>query len=136
MSERRLRVRLTDSRISRAGYWWATLVGFTWGFIWSTGPIRVRHGLIVFTGMPSWTFGRGGSCVGGCYLTGRNDGDTVLGHEAVHRQQWRTYGMLFPLLYFASGFDPLRNRFEIEAGLEAGGYVRRGRPVRKPGTPR
>ncbi|MDF2575358.1 MAG: hypothetical protein K0S05_2270, partial [Agromyces sp.] len=25
---------------------------------------------------------------------------------------------------------------EIEAGLEAGGYVRRGRPVRKPGTPR
>ena len=35
-----------------------------------------------------------------------------------------------------SGFDPLRNRFEIEAGLEAGGYVRRGRPIRKPGTPR
>ena len=30
------------------------------------------HGLIVFTGMPNWTYGRGGSCVGACYLTGTN----------------------------------------------------------------
>ena len=124
-----IRVRLTDSPISRAGYWWATLVGFTWGFLWSRGRIEVRQGLVVFTGMPKWTFGRGGSCVGGCYLTDRNAGDVVLGHESVHKAQWRTYGMLFPILYWLSGLDPLRNRFEIEAGLEAGGYVRR-RPGR------
>lgn len=121
-----LRIRLTDSPISRIGYAWATLVGFAWGFIWSTGPVTYRHGLIVFTGMPRWTYGRGGSCVGGCYLTGANDGDRVLGHEAVHKQQWLKYGMLLPVLYLIAGRDPLRNRFEIEAGLEAGGYLPRG----------
>lgn len=126
---RMVRVRLTDSRISRAGYRWATAVGFAWGFLWSRGPIEVRQGLIVFRGMPRWTFGRGGSCVGGCYLTDGNDSDTVLGHEVVHQAQWRTYGMLFPVLYWLSGRNPLTNRFEIEAGLEAGGYVRR-RPGR------
>jgi hypothetical protein len=125
-----IRLRLTDSPVSAVGYWWATLVGFSWGFLWSRGRVELRQGLIVFTGMPTWTFGRGGSCVGGCYLTDRNDGDAVLGHEAVHRAQWRTYGMLFPVLYWLSGRDPLRNRFEIEAGLEAGGYVRR-RPGRE-----
>ena len=125
MSGPTVRVRLTDSPISRAGYRWATLVGFCWGFLWSTGPIERREGLIVFTGMPKWSFGRGGSCVGGCYLTDHNAGDVVLGHEVVHREQWMTYGMLFPVLYLLAGCDPLRNRFEIEAGLESGGYLRR-----------
>lgn len=124
-----LRIRLTDSPVSRMGYWYATLVGFAWGFLWSRGRIELRQGLLVFTGMPKWTFGRGGSCVGACYLTDRNDGDVVLGHEVVHKAQWRKYGMLFPLLYWLSGRNPLKNRFEIEAGLEAGGYVRR-RPGR------
>ena len=123
----RLTIRLTDSPISRAGYWWATLVGFAWGSIWSTGRVERRNGLFVFTGMPRWTFGRGGSCVGRCYLTDRNDSDTVLGHEAVHERQWRKYGMLLPVLYLFAGRDPLRNRFEIEAGLEAGGYLPRRR---------
>ena len=122
----RLTIRLTDSPISRAGYWWATLVGFAWGSIWSTGRVERRNGLFVFTGMPRWTFGRGGSCVGRCYLTDRNDSDTVLGHEAVHERQWRRYGMLLPVLYLFAGRDPLRNRFEIEAGLEDGNYLPRG----------
>ncbi|MBM7504265.1 hypothetical protein JOD46_001722 [Agromyces aurantiacus] len=130
---RMVRIRLTDSPISRAGYWWATAVGFAWGFLWSRGRIERRRGLIVFRGMPAWTFGRGGSCVGGCYLTDRNASDRVLGHEAVHREQWRRYGMLFPFLYWMSGFDPLQNRFEIEAGLEAGGYVRRPGRAARPG---
>ncbi|WP_232331438.1 Fe-S oxidoreductase [Agromyces laixinhei] len=121
--DRTIRIRLTDSPISRIGYWWATAVGFTWGFIWSTGPIERRHGLVIFTGMPKWTFGRGGSCVGGCYLTNHNTGERVLGHEAVHKAQWLRYGMLFPLLYLIAGRNPLKNRFEIEAGLEAGGYL-------------
>ena len=78
----------------------------------------------MFTGLPSWAFGRGGSCVGTSYLTDSNVSDRVLEHEAVHKVQWRTFGMWFPLMYFVAGRDPLRNRFEIEAGLEKGGYVR------------
>jgi len=127
---RRLRVRLTDSPISLAGYWFATAVGASWGFLLSTGRVERRRGLLIFRGMPRWSFGRGGACVGGCYLTDRNVHDRVLGHEAIHRRQWRRYGMLFPLLYLIAGRNPLRNRFEIEAGLEAGGYLparRRGR---------
>jgi hypothetical protein len=126
-----LLVRLTDSPISRAGYWWATLVGFVWGFLWSTGRVERRHGLIVFTGMPNWTYGRGGSCVGACYLTGTNTRERVLEHETVHKAQWQRYGMLFPLLYFIAGRNPLKNRFEIEAGLEAGGYLPTPRRARR-----
>lgn len=111
-----------DSPVSRAGYLYATTVGMIWGFAWSTGRVHRRGGLIVFTGMPKATFGRGGSCVGGCYLTDRNVSDDVLEHEAVHKRQWQRYGMLFPVLYLLAGRDPLRNRFEIEAGLEKGGY--------------
>nr|WP_202107126.1 Fe-S oxidoreductase [Agromyces seonyuensis] len=114
---------MTDSAISRAGYGYATAVGFTWGFLLSTGRVERRQGLWVFTGMPKWAFRRGGTCVGGVYLTATNASDRVLGHEAVHKSQWRKFGMLMPLLYAKAGRDPLRNRFEIEAGLEAGGYL-------------
>lgn len=107
------------------GYAYATAVGFAWGAIWSTGRIERRDGLWVFRGMPAWTFARGGSCVGGCYLTNRNVSARVLRHEAVHREQWRRFGLAMPLLYWLAGRDPLRNRFEIEAGLEDGGYLRR-----------
>ncbi len=115
---------LFDSPISRAGYLYATCVGAVWGSLWSTGRVERRNGLIVFRGMPAWTFGRGGSCVGGCYLTNRNVSADVLEHEAVHKRQWQRYGMVFPLLYLVAGRNPLRNRFEIEAGLQKGGYVR------------
>ncbi|MGB3840589.1 MAG: GNAT family N-acetyltransferase [Rhodanobacter sp.] len=49
----------------------------------------------------------------------------VLRHEGVHKQQWLRYGFLMPVLYLFAGRNALRNRFEIEAGLEDGGYVRR-----------
>lgn len=113
---------LFDSQISLLGYLYATAVGLLWGFLWSTGRVEVRDGLFVFRGMPRRTFGRGGSCVGRCYLTDGNVSDAILEHEAVHKRQWQRYGMVFPLLYLLSGRDPLRNRFEIEAGLEKGGY--------------
>lgn len=113
---------LLDSPISRAGYLYATAVGLAWGGLLSTGRVERRGGLIVFRGMPSWAFGRGGSCVGGCYLTSTNVSDDVLEHEAVHKRQWQRYGMLFPLLYLAAGREATRNRYEIEAGLEKGGY--------------
>lgn len=119
---RALRRLLFDSPISRAGYLYASAVGCVWGFVWSTGRIE-RHGrLIVFRGMPRWTFRRGGTCVGRCYLTRGNVSEAVLRHETVHERQWRRYGMLLPLLYAIAGRDPHRNRFEIEAGLRDGGY--------------
>lgn len=106
------------------GYAYATAVGFVWGSIWSTGAVERVDGLWVFRGMPKWTFGRGGSCVGACYLTHSNVSPAVLRHERVHRQQWRRYGLAMPLLYMAAGRNPLKNRFEIEAGLKDGGYIR------------
>ena len=119
---------LLDSAVSRAGYWYGTAVGWVWGGLWSTGRVERHGGLWVFRGMPSWTFKRGGVCVGGCYLTGdRPIGTRVLVHEEIHARQWRRYGLLMPLLYLLAGRDPLRNRFEIEAGLEDGNYVPRRR---------
>lgn len=110
--------------LARAGYLYATAVGLVWGFIWSTGRIERVDGLFVCSGMPKWSFNRGGSCVGGVYLTDTNTKPPVLEHEAVHRQQWKKYGMMFPVLYFIAGRDPFTNRFEIEAGLEKGNYRR------------
>ncbi len=113
---------LLDSPVSRAGSGVATGIALVIGLPLSTGEVR-RHGdLIVLTGLPSWVFGRGGTCVGRVYLTRDNDGLRVLEHEAVHVTQWRRYGLLMPLLYWWAGRDPLRNRFEVEAGLEKGGY--------------
>lgn len=105
------------------GYAYATLVGFVWGSIWSTGKIERVDGLWIFRGMPKWTYGRGGSCVGSCYLTTNNVSPAILRHEQIHRTQWRKYGLAMPLLYSIAGRDPLRNRYEIEAGLADGGYI-------------
>jgi hypothetical protein len=118
---------LLDSPISRAGYLYGSTVGCVWGSLWSTGRVERREGLWVFRGMPRWAFPRGGVCAGGCFLTGDEPvPDTLLRHEAVHKRQWEHYGFLMPLLYWLAGRDPLRNRFEIEAGLEDGNYIPRG----------
>jgi len=118
---------LLDSRISLVGLWYGRTVGWIWGSLWSTGRIERREGLWVFRGLPSWAFPRGGVCVGDCFLTGDAPvSRRVLAHEAVHARQWRRYGFLMPLLYGLAGRDPLRNRFEIEAGLQDGNYVPRG----------
>ncbi len=47
--------------------------------------------------------------------------------DPVHRQQWKQYGLMFPLLYALAGQNPLTNHFEIEAGLEDGNYLPRAR---------
>lgn len=117
---------LLDSSLSRLGYLYGTTVGWIWGSLWSTGRVEKVHGLWVFRGLPGWAYRRGGVCVGGCYLTGdERVTDRVLAHEAVHARQWRRYGLLMPVLYALAGQNPLRNRFEIEAGLEDGNYVPR-----------
>ncbi|WP_111718786.1 Fe-S oxidoreductase [Homoserinimonas sp. OAct 916] len=115
---------LLDEALTRPGYLYASAVGLVWGFIWSTGRVERVNGLFIFTGMPKWSFGRGGSCVGSSYLTDHNVSPDVLEHEAVHRLQWQKYGTWFPFLYLLAGRNPLKNRFEIEAGLEKGGYLR------------
>lgn len=111
--------------LARLGFLYATLVGMVWGYLWSTGRVERHDGLWVFRGMPRWTFKRGGMCVGACYLTRNNVSKAVLRHERVHVEQWRRYGMAMPILYLLAGRNPLKNRFEIEAGLVDGGYLRR-----------
>lgn len=117
---------LLDSPISTLGFWWGRSIGWSWGLLLSRGRIERRQGLWVFRGLPNWAFGRGGVCVADCFLTGEaRPTDVVLRHEAVHAQQWRRYGALMPVLYLLAGRNPLRNRFEIEAGLQDGNYVPR-----------
>lgn len=111
--------------LALAGYLYATAVGLGVGLLMSRRLPRRVDGLFVFTGLPARAFRRGGTCVGGVYLTDTNDAAHVLRHEAVHQQQWRRYGMMFPLLYALAGQNPLTNHFEIEAGLEDGNYLPR-----------
>lgn len=106
-----------------AGYWVATALALAWGVPLSRGRIRREHGLLVVTGLPRWAFGRGGTTIGGVYLTRANDSPAVLRHEAVHREQWRRHGLTMPVRYLLAGRDPMRNRFEVEAGLADGGYA-------------
>ena len=117
-----LRAVLLSPIVARPGYWFATACGFVWGAILGRFRISRRGGVIVAAGLPSWAFGRGGTTIGAVYLTSTNVADRVLEHEAVHRAQWRRYGLAFIPLYLMAGQDPKRNRFEVEAGLEKGGY--------------
>lgn len=114
---------VTAPPVARAGFTIASGGAKIWGKV--LGGSFSRHGeLTVITELPSWAFGRGGTCVGDTVLTSKPMTDAVLEHEDVHRRQWQRYGLVFIPLYYAAGLDPLRNRFEIEAGLEAGGYVK------------
>ncbi|MGV3713761.1 hypothetical protein [Pseudolysinimonas sp.] len=113
--------------VARPGFWFATGVAWLWGRL-LLGRYRHAHGVRYFEGMPTWAFGRGGTTIGAIYLTSTNTAPSVLEHEAVHVAQWRRYGLAFLPLYIAAGSPALTNRFEVEAGLEKGGYVR----VRKP----
>jgi len=108
--------------VARPGYWFATAVGVTWGALLGGFRVSRRGGVIVCEGMPRWAFGRGGTTIGAAYLTRDNTRPDVLEHEAVHRAQWRKYGLAFIPLYLAAGQDARHNRFEVEAGLEKGGY--------------
>lgn len=124
----RLRRTLLHPFATRPGYMIAGVVAMLWWLLLGRCSLHRRGAVFVADRMPRWSFGRGGTMVGWMLLTDRMPGAAVIGHEAVHRRQWRTFGLLFPLLYLAAGADPLRNRFEIEAGLEAGGYVATAAP--------
>jgi hypothetical protein len=126
---RPLRAFLLWPVFTRPGYWFATGCIFLYGLLLG-GRFRRRSGMHYFSGMPSWSFGRGGTTIGAIYLTKDNDSDDVLAHEAEHRAQWKRYGLWFIPLYVAAGTDALTNRFEVGADLELGGYVRKRGPTR------
>jgi len=113
---------LLHPAVARPGYWLATGAGLVWGTALSLGRIRSRGGVLVARRCPHWAFGRGGTTIGAVYLTHDNHSPAVLEHEAVHRAQWKKYGLAFIPLYIAAGTDARTNRFEIEAGLRKGGY--------------
>ncbi|MEP6481680.1 MAG: hypothetical protein ABJA94_06695 [Rhodoglobus sp.] len=110
--------------IARPGYWLATASALLWGAVLGRFRVRREGGVIVASHLPHWAFGRGGTTVGAVYLTKDAISNPVLQHEAVHRAQWRRYGLAFIPLYIAAGQDPFTNRFEVEAGLTKGGYGR------------
>jgi hypothetical protein len=119
-----LRTTLLHPVVARPGYWFTTGAGLLWGSVLSLGRLTRYDGLIVARKCPRWAFGRGGTTIGAVYLTHDRITPGVLEHEAVHRAQWRRYGLSFIPLYVAAGQDPFGNRFEIEAGLERAGYTR------------
>lgn len=118
-----LRRALLHPVVARPGYWFATACGLIWGTALSLGRIRPEGGVIVARRCPRWAFGRGGTTIGAVYLTHSAVNGRILKHEAVHRAQWRRYGLALIPLYVAAGLDGRTNRFEIEAGLADGGYV-------------
>ncbi|MCH1883748.1 hypothetical protein [Agrococcus sp. ARC_14] len=115
---------ITAPPIARGGAAFATQAARLWGRMLGGSERQVGE-LHVITGLPKWAFGRGGTTVGATYLTHASDAPAVLEHEDVHRQQWQRYGLWFIPMYFAAGVEATKNRFEIEAGLEKGGYVRK-----------
>jgi hypothetical protein len=125
---RPLRAFLLWPVFTRPGYWFATGCVFVYGIVLGAS-LRKRNGLHFFAGLPKGSYGRGGTTIGAIYLTTDNLGDDVLAHEAEHKAQWKRYGLWFIPLYIAAGSDATTNRFEVGAGLELGGYVRR-RPKR------
>ena len=66
---------------------------------------------------------RSRTTIGAVFLTSNNVSPSILEHEAVHRAQWKRYGLAFIPLYLDAGQNALRNRFEIQAGLKKGGYL-------------
>ena len=120
---RLLRAILLHPIVSRPGYWFATACGFVWGAVLGRFHLSREGGVLVARKLPKWAFGRGGTTIGAVYLTSDNVTPGILQHEAVHRAQWRKYGLCLIPLYVAAGRDAKRNRFEIEAGLRLGGYV-------------
>jgi hypothetical protein len=119
----RARAVLLHPAVARPGYWFATAAGLAWGGALSRGRLRARGGVIVASHCPRWAFGRGGTTIGAVFLTHGDPSPAVLEHEAVHRAQWRRYGLAFIPLYIAAGSVARTNRFEIEAGLRKGGYT-------------
>ena len=99
----------------------AVAVGYA--AVFRDSSFRRDGDIVIASGLPQCAYPRGGVCVGRVFLTGPLPSRAVIAHEKRHVTQWYRYGALFPLLYAVAGRDALSNRFEIEAGLEDGGYL-------------
>ena len=99
----------------------AVAVGYA--AVFRDSSFRRDGDIVIASGLPQCAYPRGGVCVGRVFLTGPLPSRAVIAHEKRHVTQWYRYGALFPLLYAAAGKNPLTNRFEVEAGLEEGGYL-------------
>lgn len=119
----RLRAVLLSRPVTATGFRIATGCAWFWGAAIGLGRVTGTAGLTVIDLLPAWAFGRGGTTVGGVYLTRDATSPAILRHEVRHVAQWRRYGLAMVPLYLAAGRDPLRNRFEIDAGLSDGGYA-------------
>ena len=124
LARRLLRPVALSPVVARPGYWFATACAVVWGGVLSRFRLRREGGLLVAPHLPKWAYGRGGTTVGAVYLTTDNISPAILEHEAVHRAQWKRYGLAFLPLYIQAGQDARTNRFEVEAGLAKGGYGR------------
>ncbi len=94
---------------------------FTRGAVSSVAVSSVA-GLRVVTGLPKRAYPRGGICIGDVFLTGSTPSTAVIRHELRHVEQWKRYGLWMPLFYALAGRRADRNWFEVDAGLEDGGY--------------
>ncbi len=99
----------------------AVAVGYA--AVFRDSSFRRDGDIVIASGLPQCAYPRGGVCVGRVFLTGPLPSRAVIAHEKRHVTQWYRYGALFPLLYAVAGRDAFSNRFEIEAGLEDGGYL-------------
>ncbi|MEE2032466.1 hypothetical protein [Rhodococcus chondri] len=107
-----------------------TVLALGWARLWgATVTFDDPSGLFVCTGMRGG-FARGGTTVGGVFLTRNQPSRRLLRHEAVHADQWARHGLGFAVRYlWEECRNPgARNRFEVEAGLADGNY--------RPGPPR
>ncbi|MFD6881605.1 MULTISPECIES: hypothetical protein [unclassified Rhodococcus (in: high G+C Gram-positive bacteria)] len=108
----------------------ATVAALLWARLWGAAvTFDDECGIYVCAGMRGG-FARGGTTVGGAFLTRAQPTRRLLRHEAVHADQWARYGLGFAVRYWWEEIrNPgSRNRFEIEAGLEDGGYRKITRP--------
>jgi RHS repeat-associated protein len=87
------------------------------------------RGITVCSGMRGG-YGRGGTTVGSVFMTGGRTDYASIRHEAKHANQWSWFGggLAFTVAYgieeYRSG-GGRRNRFERQAGLRDGCYIRR-----------
>ncbi|QXQ15970.1 hypothetical protein [Skermania piniformis] len=101
-----------------------TVLALGWARLWRAEIRFHEHfDIYVCAGMRGG-FARGGTTVGGAYLTRNLTWFRTLRHESVHADQWARYGLTFIPRYLLeeSRHPGAGNRFEIAAGLADGGY--------------
>lgn len=102
-----------------------TIPAVTWGYA-NGGVLHVHGDMLVMTGMSRGYGPRSGVTIGQVFLTSDDSKLNLLAHEARHSDQWLIFGGLLPPLYLVAdllGGGPGGNVFEINAGLESGGYA-------------